>query len=160
MLHRQDGLLPADPAPYHRWRRVRRRPFFAPRCSGSMRPMSSAHGDPRMATTTPTRGRVLTGISARYYDFGNALFGVPLVIRKHVSLIRMKDGDSLLDVGCGTGAVLRRVQRAFGERISLLGIDPSPDILRVAARKLRGCPNARVAPGIGEGLSFPDNSFD
>ena len=113
-----------------------------------------------MVTTAPTRGRVLTGLSARYYDIGNALFGVPLVIRKHVSLIRLKDGDSLLDVGCGTGAVLRRVQRAFGERISLLGIDPSPDILRVAARKLRGCPNARVASGIGEGLSFPDNSFD
>jgi len=110
--------------------------------------------------TRPTQGCVLTGISARYYDIGNAFFGVPLVIRKHVSLIRMKEGDSLLDVGCGTGAVLRRVQRAFGERISLLGIDPSPDILKVAARKLRGCPNATVATGIGEGLSFPDNSFD
>jgi ubiquinone/menaquinone biosynthesis C-methylase UbiE len=115
---------------------------------------------PQMVTTRATRGRVLTGIRARYYDIGNALFGVPLVTRRHVSLIRMKDGDSLLDVGCGTGAVLRRIQRAFGEGTSLLGIDPSPDILGVAAQKLRACPNARVAPGIGEGLSFPDNSFD
>jgi len=113
-----------------------------------------------MVATRSTRGRILTGISATYYDIGNALFGVPLVIRKHVSLIRMKDGDSLLDVGCGTGSVLRRVQRAFGESTVLRGIDPSPDMLRVAARKLRGCPNARVVDGIGEGLSFPDNSFD
>src|SRR5262245_46669481 len=116
--------------------------------------------DRLMVATRSTRGRILTGISATYYDIGNALFGVPLVIRKHVSLIRMKDGDSLLDVGCGTGAVLRRVQRAFGESTVLRGIDPSPDMLRVAARKLRGCPNARVVDGIGEGLSFPDNSFD
>ena len=111
-------------------------------------------------TTRATSGHLLTGISARYYDIGNALFGVPLIIRKHVSLIHMKEEDSLLDVGCGTGEVLLQVHREFGERTSLRGIDPSPDILRVARRKLRACPNTSVESGIGEGLSFPDNSFD
>ncbi len=113
-----------------------------------------------MATMRTTSGHVLTGMSARCYDIGNALLGVPLVIRKHVSLIHMKEGDSLLDVGCGTGEVLLQVHREFGERTSLQGIDPSSDILRVARRKLRACSNTRVESGIGEGLSFPDNSFD
>jgi len=36
-------------------------------------------------------------LRARYYDAHNALFGVPLVIRKHVSLVQMQPGEALLD---------------------------------------------------------------
>ena len=107
-----------------------------------------------------TCGYVLEGFRAKYYDVGNALFGVPLVTRVHVRLISLQKGQSLLDIGCGTGEVLYRLRRKFGESVVLCGVDPSRDMLDVARRKLRAATNAQVEAGLGEELRFAEASFD
>jgi ubiquinone/menaquinone biosynthesis C-methylase UbiE len=106
-----------------------------------------------------TRGEVLTGLRARYYDLHNSLFGVPLVIRKHVSLVEMQPGEALLDMGCGTGEAIHRIHRRFGPQARLQGIDPSPEMLAVARRKLRLADGASVELGVAEQLRYAAESF-
>ena len=110
--------------------------------------------------STAVSGHSLNGWRARYYDFGNSLFGVSLVTRRHLQLISMSPGQSLLDVGCGTGEVIHRLHRKFGGTVRLCGIDPSEDILEVARRKLRDAGNITLGVGKSEQLSFPDEHFD
>jgi ubiquinone/menaquinone biosynthesis C-methylase UbiE len=111
------------------------------------------------APAASTSGEVLTGLRARFYDTHNAFFGVPLVIRKHVSLVQLQPGDELLDLGCGSGEALRQIYRRSGGQARLQGVDPSEDMLAVARRKLRGCDGASVQWGVGEDLAFAPASF-
>lgn len=107
-----------------------------------------------------TRGHVLEGVRAKYYDIGNSLFGVPLVTRSHVDRIEIRPGECLLDIGCGTGEVLTQLHRRLGDRVTLCGIDPSVDILEVARQKLHNATSAWVECGSGESLEFDEESFD
>lgn len=110
--------------------------------------------------TLVTPGEIVEGFKAKYYDIGNTPLGLPFVTRPHVRLIALQPGQSLLDIGCGTGEVLYQLHKKFGETVSLYGIDPSSDMLDVARHKLRKVPNAQLELGIGEQLQFPENTFD
>ena len=107
-----------------------------------------------------TSGHLVQGLRAKYYDIGNAPLGLPLVTLPHIRLILLQPGQSLLDIGCGTGEVIYRVYRKFGETVSFYGIDPSEDMLDVARYKLRKVKNVTLETGTGEQLRFPDASFD
>jgi ubiquinone/menaquinone biosynthesis C-methylase UbiE len=107
-----------------------------------------------------TSGHLVQGLRAKYYDIGNAPLGLPLVTLPHVRLISLQPGQSLLDIGCGTGEVIYRAYRKFGEAVSLYGVDPSEDMLEVAQYKLRKAKNVILETGTGEQLRFQDASFD
>jgi ubiquinone/menaquinone biosynthesis C-methylase UbiE len=64
---------------------------------------------------------------------------------------------SLLDVGCGTGAVLERV-RLTDPRVELHGIDLSPAMLAVARQRLGQGVDLQVADA--EALPLPDAAVD
>jgi ubiquinone/menaquinone biosynthesis C-methylase UbiE len=113
-----------------------------------------------METTCVTDGHVLRGLSARFYDIGNAINCVPLINRRHASLIRLALGDRLLDIGCGTARVLQKLHRRYGPHVTLFGIDPSPEMIGLARRHPRSCPTAHIRSGVGEQLIFPDDSLD
>jgi len=115
---------------------------------------------PDMEHAIETRGHVLRGWSARFYDVGNAFFGVPLINRRHVSLIDVAPGVRLLDVGCGTAKVLEAVHRRHGDGIELIGVDPSPEMVLSARERLTGIPNAKIRAGVGERLPFAGESCD
>jgi len=66
-------------------------------------------------------------------------------------------GERVLDVGCGTGEVLRRL-RAKYPNAALAGIDPVPPMLAVAADKLSGNEDLRV--GYADVLPWDSASFD
>jgi len=110
--------------------------------------------------TPVTAGQIVEGLRAKYYDIGNSPLGLPFVTRPHVRLISLQPGQSLLDIGCGTGEVLYQLHRKFGEAALLHGIEPSDDMLKVARNKLRRAKNVQLEFGIGEQLQFPDASFD
>jgi len=56
-----------------------------------------------------------------------------------------REGEAVLDVGCGTGTLLALIaQRAPGAR--LIGLDPDPEILERARRKLAGA-NVQLSRG-------------
>lgn len=78
-------------------------------------------------------------------------------VRETLDRTHLRDGDAILDVGCGTGALLESVAaRAPGTR--RVGVDLSPAMLAVAHRKL-GDRASLVAAEAGH-LPFPDQSFD
>lgn len=67
------------------------------------------------------------------------------------------DPMAVLDVGCGTGRLLRRAREAFpGAR--LVGVDPAPGMIEVARRNAGG--DIDFVSGDAESLDAPDESFD
>ncbi len=80
---------------------------------------------------------------------------------RELDLARLTAGESVLDVGCGTGTLAIAAARRVGETGAVVGVDPSPELLARARRKAR---RARVDAGFetahGEELPFADASFD
>jgi len=70
-------------------------------------------------------------------------------------LLRAQPGDTLLDVGCGTGWFTRRFAE---EGFLATGLDANPDWLAFARAK--GPPAIRWIAGDAHSLPFPDRSFD
>jgi cyclopropane fatty-acyl-phospholipid synthase-like methyltransferase len=63
-----------------------------------------------------------------------------------------------LEIGCGPGRLMRPLSADFAE---IHGIDVSDEMIRLAAEKLRGIPNAHVHHAARSDLSlFADESFD
>lgn len=70
-------------------------------------------------------------------------------------LLAADPGDSLLDVGCGTGWFTRR----FAEmNLQVAGLDPNPEWLDYA--RAHSDPSVRWLEGDAAALPFPDSSFD
>lgn len=65
----------------------------------------------------------------------------------------------ILDVGCGTGALLRRVGPAFPDA-ELNGVDISPNMVKEASRKVPKGLRVHFLQGPAEKLPFEDGSFD
>lgn len=70
--------------------------------------------------------------TAKFYNIGAYLSGLVFVYIKTLKLIDLKRGDSLLDVGCGTGIILKKLHKKYDGSVKLYGIDPSPEMLQVA----------------------------
>jgi ubiquinone/menaquinone biosynthesis C-methylase UbiE len=69
--------------------------------------------------------------------------------------ITMTPDMRLLDVGCGTGALLKRLCEKFD--ITADGIDADENMIAVAKRQCPSC-SFQIAPC--ESLPFPDHTFD
>jgi ubiquinone/menaquinone biosynthesis C-methylase UbiE len=63
---------------------------------------------------------------------------------------------NVLDVGCGTGKLLRQA-RTYWPETQLIGVDPAPGMIEVAKRLT---PNATFFPGMAEALPLQDSSVD
>ncbi len=80
-----------------------------------------------------------------------------------IGMMGIKEGDTVLDVGCGTGRLALHISKVVGPAGSVIGIDPSPHRLRVAEAKLDGQDRQNLCfmPGQGEDLlSLPSGTFD
>ncbi|GAA2424767.1 class I SAM-dependent methyltransferase [Streptomyces macrosporus] len=70
-------------------------------------------------------------------------------------------GDRVLDVGCGTGALTRAVAAAVSPGGSVLGVDPSRQMVEYARRRAeRRGENSSFALGVAQELDAEDGSFD
>ena len=56
--------------------------------------------------------------------------------RRAISQLRLRAGDVVLDVGCGTGLSFAPIQAAIGPQGRLIGIEPSPDMLAAARARV------------------------
>ena len=73
---------------------------------------------------------------------------------------RLESGDHLLDVGCGTGALLATLASKEPGAV-LLGLDPSEDALELASRRLYGSgTRTEFRQGVGHELPFENETFD
>jgi len=111
-----------------------------------------------------TKGFVLRRAQARWYDLlATALtLGRERALRERlVELARLAPGETVLDVGCGTGSLALAAKRAVGATGAVTGVDASPEMIALAARKATHT-GADVAfrAAVAERLPFPDGSFD
>jgi len=73
----------------------------------------------------------------------------------------LKPGESLLDVGCGTGGVAIPGKKRVGQNGKVAGIDPSPEMLAVAGQMAaREGLEIDFRLGVIEALPYPDATFD
>ena len=73
-------------------------------------------------------------------------------------LKRLRGRDAALEIGCGPGRLMRPMSRNFRE---IHGVDVSDEMVRLAAQRLRGTPNAHPHHSSGSDLAmFPDETFD
>jgi ubiquinone/menaquinone biosynthesis C-methylase UbiE len=81
--------------------------------------------------------------------------------RMTVDQALLQSGETLLDVGCGTGGVIIPAKIRVGENGSAAGIDPAPEMIAVARRKAqRAGIEIDFRVGVIESLPFPDETFD
>lgn len=74
--------------------------------------------------------------------------------------LMLKDGQNLLDIGCGSGRVTRAIKAAY-PKAQVTGIDPSGRSLATAMRKARDKGlDISFVNASAERLPFPDGSFD
>jgi ubiquinone/menaquinone biosynthesis C-methylase UbiE len=113
--------------------------------------------------TPPTTGLVLHG-TARFYDLMAwvVMLGREGVFReKVIDLARLKTGESVLDVGCGTGTLAIAAKRRVGPTGMVYGIDASPEMIARAGRKAKKASiDVVFKNGVVEALPFPDAHFD
>jgi ubiquinone/menaquinone biosynthesis C-methylase UbiE len=80
---------------------------------------------------------------------------------RQLELASLTTGETVLDVGCGTGTLAIAAARRVGTTGAVTGVDPSEALLGRARKKAR---RARVAATFiqagGEKLPFADASFD
>jgi ubiquinone/menaquinone biosynthesis C-methylase UbiE len=79
--------------------------------------------------------------------------------QKLISLLSIEPGDSVLDLGCGTGRLAQHVANIVGPQGKVLGIDPSFQRIAIAKRREAAGLSFQVA-GSDDLASFASGSFD
>jgi ubiquinone/menaquinone biosynthesis C-methylase UbiE len=114
--------------------------------------------------TAPSPKSFVLHSMASYYDLLVAFMtlGRERELRDRLAaLVDLRPGESVLDVGCGTGSLVLAAKRRVGRTGTVTGIDASPEMIERARRKATDKGEgihfevARV-----ESLPFPNESFD
>src|SRR4051812_2425445 len=73
----------------------------------------------------------------------------------------LRPGESVLDVGCGTGSLALVAARQVGTTGQVVGVDPSPEMIdRARTKARREKLDISFEGAWGQALPFPDASFD
>ena len=115
-------------------------------------------GDAAARSFTPALAfRVLTPL----YDTVLQLLGLGRAFQREVArLVRVQPGEMVLDLGCGTGMLLETLLTS-GPGASYVGVDPDPQVLAIASRRLRRHASAvQLLTGYGDTLPVADGTFD
>src|SRR5262245_27538672 len=88
--------------------------------------------------------------------------GRPQAFReKMLRLAYLKPGESVLDVGCGTGSLAIAAKRQVGPTGAVDGVEPSPEMIARAEKKARRAGVEVVfKEAFAQSLPFPDGQFD
>jgi demethylmenaquinone methyltransferase/2-methoxy-6-polyprenyl-1,4-benzoquinol methylase len=99
---------------------------------------------------------------AKYYDFAVRLYGL-IGIRKAyrlraVKLLRLKWGDCVVELGCGTGLNFSPIVKQIGSEGRLIGVDLSPKMLAHAQKRVEraGWKNIELVQSDIVAYNFPE----
>jgi ubiquinone/menaquinone biosynthesis C-methylase UbiE len=117
-----------------------------------------------MAETSSQERDYLPGMGKHYllpfYDVLHRVSGLHTIHQEMVEVAGLSAGQRVLDVGCGTGNLLRSTGKRHRD-VELAGVDPDLKMLARAERKLRRAGlKAKLDRGFAQELAFPDASFD
>lgn len=84
------------------------------------------------------------------------------VVDEVLARARLKSGESVLDLGAGTGSAAERAAAIVGRNGKVVGIDISPDMLALARRRMaaKGLETVCLREGRAESLPVDDDAFD
>ena len=84
------------------------------------------------------------------------------VVEGVISRAELKPGETILDLGTGTGAVAHQAARLAGPDGTVTGVDISPEMLRLAERRaaMAGLNNIQFREGRAETIPAEDSSFN
>lgn len=96
-------------------------------------------------------------LAEKYDQFSDGQFETGKILVKELDI---KPGDSVLDIGCGTGRLAAHVMNTIGEKGYYVGIDPSEYRIDIARQKINDS-NISLELGTSKDLNrYADNAFD
>jgi ubiquinone/menaquinone biosynthesis C-methylase UbiE len=124
--------------------------------------MHRMHNEPKTISGPETTGATIHWASQ--YDIFTGLMGLGVNrpnSRMVIELAKIKAGDKILDVGCGTGNLTLTAKQRVGASGSVYGIDASPEMIEVAQKKAKKLDSETIFEvGLIEKLPYPDDNFD
>ncbi len=133
-----------------------RRPHPAPAMDVGAPPHAPAHPHPHEHSEVLHRPRLYDWL-VRAHTFGSEHQFRGDILR----VAQLQPGETVLDVGCGTGSLLIEAARQMGSGERMHGVEPSPEMLAHARRKAKPfIAESNLVQGSGDHIPFPDVSFD
>jgi ubiquinone/menaquinone biosynthesis C-methylase UbiE len=94
------------------------------------------------------------------YDPLVSLMGFDRARQELISGANLSGGERVLDVGCGTGALVVMLKRQY-PAVDVVGLDPDPKALRRARTKATRAPvSVQFDQAFADELPYRDSSFD
>ena len=114
-------------------------------------------------TLTEDELRELYRKRAPRYDLTSHVYGLlgyrlDAYRRRGIELLALHSGDTVVEIGCGTGANLARLERAVGPTGAIIGVDLSPAMLEQARARGRreGWSNVTLVESEAARYGFPE----
>lgn len=124
--------------------------------------MQRMHNHTETSSGPQTTGAVLH--SGARYDHLSGLLGTGMNGRNSrmvIEMARIKPGDRVLDVGCGTGNLTLTAKNSTGPSGAVYGIDASQEMIAAAREKARRTGYEAVFEiGLIEQIPYPEATFD
>jgi ubiquinone/menaquinone biosynthesis C-methylase UbiE len=109
-----------------------------------------------------TTGQVIA--NPRFYELILWLItkGKELTFRSRIAEIAgIKQGEFVLDAGCGTGTMLVLAKKIVGNEGKVCGFEPSENMIKFARNKAnKSGSEIELRQGVIEKIEYPDNAFD
>lgn len=91
------------------------------------------------------------------------IYQTPEIINQRLQTLNglaLRNGESVLDVGCGTGLLLQMMSGEVGDSGQITGLDLSADMLEIAKQRCGELANVRLLQGSADELEFEADYFD
>ena len=103
-------------------------------------------------------------IWVRYYDWITNIITFGKIAKMHqgtLSLVDLAKGDSVLDIGCGTGKLILAAEQIIGHEGTAVGLDVEKGMIAQAKQHARQSgSHAQFEVASIDQIPYPDNSFD